>query len=128
MLAAQGQQVDLVLEFKVEDSLLVRRITGRWIHAASGRSYHLEFNPPKKAGFDDVTGEPLIQRSDDTEAALSKRLTVYHKQTEPILAHYQTTGILKSLDASKSVEAVWVEVQAQLNSQQPHDAPDPSWM
>jgi len=82
-------KIDRVLEFKVDDGILVERIEGRRIHAASGRSYHTKFNPPKVDGVDDVTGEPLMQRKDDTKEALEKRMSSYHSQTAPILDYYK---------------------------------------
>ena len=85
MFAESGKKVDKVIEFKVDDSALVERIEGRRIHKSSGRTYHVKFNPPKKEGFDDVTGEPLMQRADDTREALVTRLEAYHTQTSPIL-------------------------------------------
>ena len=78
MFAEQGKKIDRVIEFKVNDDILVERIEGRRIHAASGRSYHVRFNPPKVEGKDDITGEPLMQRKDDTKEALVTRLTAYH--------------------------------------------------
>ena len=76
-------KIDQVIEFKVPDEVLVERICGRLIHQASGRSYHVKFHPPKVAMKDDVTGEPLMKRSDDTEEALKKRLVAFHSQTKP---------------------------------------------
>jgi adenylate kinase len=81
MLAESGDKIDGVVEFKIDDKVLVDRITGRLVHAASGRSYHLLFNPPKREMVDDVTGEPLMHRSDDNAEALVKRLDAYHAQT-----------------------------------------------
>jgi len=94
-------------EALVNDDLLVARITGRLIHPASGRSYHKIFNPPKKEMTDDVTGEPLIQRSDDNEEALRKRLVTYHSQTAPVAGYYQKTGIWSGIDASQDPAKVW---------------------
>jgi len=107
MLAEQKQKLDHTLEFKIDDSLLVRRITGRLIHPASGRTYHREFLPPKDYMKDDVTGEPLIQRSDDNVDTLKKRLESYHKSTTPVLDYYRNKGILTTLDASKSCEEMY---------------------
>ena len=76
----------------------------------SGRSYHKVFNPPKKAGIDDATGEPLIQRSDDNVAALKKRLEVYHKQTVPVADYYKKKKIWSGVDAAQSPEAVWARM------------------
>ncbi|KAI5692558.1 hypothetical protein M8J76_011075 [Diaphorina citri] len=99
--------LDAVVEFSIDDSLLVRRITGRLIHLASGRSYHEEFAPPKKPMTDDVTGEPLIKRSDDNAEALKKRLESYHKQTTPLVDYYQKKGLHYQVDAAKSSREVF---------------------
>lgn len=107
MLNAKQRQLMHAVELQIDDGLLVSRITGRLVHPASGRSYHKVFNPPKQDMKDDVTGEPLIQRSDDNEAALKKRLETYHKQTTPVVGHYQKTGIWKPIDASQQPEQVW---------------------
>ncbi|GAM22284.1 hypothetical protein SAMD00019534_054590 [Acytostelium subglobosum LB1] len=112
MLDSDNKKIDHVLNFEIDDSLLVRRITGRLIHPASGRSYHKEFFPPKVEMKDDVTGEPLIQRSDDTEAVLSKRLASFHTNTTPVLAYYKNKGILSTLDASKSASFVSNHIRA----------------
>lgn len=80
--------IDHVLEIEVPDAVIIERMSGRWVHPASGRSYHVKFNPPKIAGKDDVTGEALIQRDDDKEATVTNRLAVYHAQTEPLIAYY----------------------------------------
>jgi len=90
MFKESGRTLDKVLEFKVDDNILVERISGRRIHKASGRTYHTKFNPPKVEGKDDVTGEPLIQRADDNEHVLKTRLDSYHKETEPILGYYKS--------------------------------------
>ena len=83
-----GVALDYVLEIDVPDASIVERMSGRRVHVASGRTYHLKFNPPKVAGKDDVTGEDLIQREDDKEETVKHRLAVYHAQTEPLLAYY----------------------------------------
>lgn len=83
-----GVAIDYVLEIDVPDSAIVERMSGRRIHPASGRSYHVKFNPPKVEGKDDVTGEDLIQRDDDKEETVKKRLHVYHEQTEVLLNYY----------------------------------------
>ncbi len=83
-----GVKLDVVLEIDVPDAAIIERMSGRRVHPASGRSYHLKFNPPKVAGQDDVTGEPLIQRDDDSEATVTKRLEVYQSQTRPLVAYY----------------------------------------
>jgi len=106
MFKSKKMQVDRVLEFKVNDDILVERIEGRRIHMASGRSYHTKFNPPKVDGKDDITGEPLIQRKDDTKEALEKRMLSYHSQTAPILDYYKARNILTTLDAMASIGTV----------------------
>ncbi len=80
--------VDAVVEIDVEDDEIIRRMSGRRVHLASGRTYHVVFNPPKVEGKDDVTGEALIQRDDDQEETVRKRLEVYHDQTEPLIDYY----------------------------------------
>ena len=83
-----GVPVDAVVEIDVPDEEIIKRMSGRRVHLASGRTYHVMFNPPKKEGKDDVTGEELIQRDDDQEETVKARLTVYHDQTEPLVAYY----------------------------------------
>jgi adenylate kinase len=84
-----GLEIDNVVEIAVDDEEIVKRISGRRMHEGSGRVYHLIYNPPKVAGLDDVTGEPLVQRKDDVEATVRHRLEVYHAQTKPLVAFYQ---------------------------------------
>ena len=85
---AAGVALDFVLEIDVPDEEIVARMGGRRVHLSSGRTYHVKFNPPKVEGKDDVTGEALIQRDDDKEATVRKRLEVYHSQTQPLVAYY----------------------------------------
>jgi adenylate kinase len=85
---AAGVKLDLVLEIDVPDSAIIDRMSGRRVHPASGRTYHVKNNPPKVDGQDDVTGEPLIQREDDREEIVRKRLVTYHEQTEPLVEYY----------------------------------------
>lgn len=80
--------LDYIVEISVRDEELISRLSGRRVHLASGRVYHVMFNPPKVEGIDDVTGEPLVHRSDDHEETIKKRLTVYHQQTEPLINYY----------------------------------------
>jgi adenylate kinase len=80
--------IDHVVEIDVDDEQIVRRLSGRRVHEASGRVYHVDFNPPKEEGVDDVTGEPLVQRADDTEDTVRRRLDVYREQTQPLVAFY----------------------------------------
>lgn len=84
-----GIKIDHVIEITVPDSEIISRMSGRRVHLASGRTYHVQYNPPKKAGFDDVTGEALIQREDDKEETVKKRLEVYHQQTKPLVDYYE---------------------------------------
>ncbi|MGA1740998.1 MAG: adenylate kinase [Pseudohongiellaceae bacterium] len=85
-----GIEIEHVLEIYVPDEEIVKRLSGRRVHPASGRVYHIEHNPPQREGIDDVTGEALIQREDDKEATIRKRLEVYHQQTLPLVDFYQT--------------------------------------
>jgi len=83
-----GVDLDYVLEISVDDDEIIKRMSGRRVHLASGRTYHVEFNPPKQPGKDDMTGEDLIQREDDKEETVRKRLSVYHEQTKPLVDYY----------------------------------------
>jgi len=127
MLSEEGACVTKVIEFDVPDQVLEERITGRWIHKKSGRSYHVKFAPPKsmkkswsgvidpESMKDDVTGEPLIQRPDDTASALKKRLAGYHNDTVPILKHYEPNGIVKSVNANQGMGDVWKHILGSLS-------------
>lgn len=84
-----GIDIDHVVEISVDDEEIVKRLSGRRVHPASGRIYHVEHNPPSQPGIDDETGEPLIQRDDDKEETVRKRLEVYKEQTQPLVAFYQ---------------------------------------
>lgn len=84
-----GVRIDRVIEIYVRDEEIVSRLSGRRVHEGSGRIYHVEHNPPKTVNVDDVTGEPLVQREDDLEETVRKRLEVYHRQTEPLVKFYQ---------------------------------------
>ncbi|KAI0561307.1 adenylate kinase [Gracilaria domingensis] len=107
MLRDNGMKgVDSVINFEIEDELLVKRITGRLFHPGSGRSYHAEFNPPKLPMKDDVTGEDLIRRSDDNEETLKKRLHSFHAKTSHVLDYYNKIGILHAVDASRPISEV----------------------
>ncbi|BCD98497.1 adenylate kinase [Marinagarivorans cellulosilyticus] len=89
-LLAAGVEIDHVIEIHVEDEEIVARLSGRRVHEASGRIYHVQHNPPKVDGIDDETGESLIQREDDKEETVRKRLAVYHDQTEPLVSFYRS--------------------------------------
>ncbi len=85
-----GVAIDHVVEIAVEDEEIVARLSGRRVHPGSGRVYHVQHNPPKVEGVDDETGEPLVQRDDDQEETVRKRLEVYHSQTSPLIDFYQS--------------------------------------
>ncbi len=87
-LKKMGVDIDYVIEINVDDEEIIKRMAGRRVHPGSGRTYHVEYNPPKQPGVDDVTGEPLIQRDDDKEETVRKRLEVYHEQTQPLVDYY----------------------------------------
>ncbi len=101
---AAGVPIDYVVEIDVADEEIVKRMSGRRVHVASGRTYHVVFNPPKVAGKDDVTGEDLIQRDDDQEETVKKRLDVYHAQTEPLVKYYGDWGKSGQAGAPKYVK------------------------
>ena len=111
---AANVRLDVVLEIDVPDSAIIERMSGRRVHQPSGRTYHIAFNPPKVAGKDDVTGEDLIQRVDDTEATVRHRLDVYQQQTRPLVGYYTAwaaTGDAdapryRKIDGTGSVEAI----------------------
>ncbi|UUE35285.1 adenylate kinase [Pectobacterium aroidearum] len=111
-----GINVDYVIEFAVPDELIIDRIVGRRVHAASGRVYHVKFNPPKVEGKDDVTGEDLTIRKDDHEDTVRKRLVEYHQQTAPLVSYYQNeadagnTRYFK-VEGTRKVEEVRAELE-----------------
>jgi adenylate kinase len=105
-LEALGVKIDHVIEINVADEEIVKRIAGRRMHPQSGRTYHVEFNPPKSQGVDDVTGQPLIQRDDDKEETVRKRLCVYHEQTKPLVGYYSATGRQVKFSSMAGVGAV----------------------
>jgi adenylate kinase len=119
-LKAAGVAIDAVIEIDVPDSEIVKRMSGRRAHLASGRTYHILYNPPKIDGKDDETGEDLVQREDDKENIVLDRLSVYHDQTQPLIAYYQ--GVAKSdtsvkyvrIDGTQAIDTVEKEIIAQL--------------
>lgn len=119
-----GIDVDYVVEISVDDDEIIKRMSGRRAHLASGRTYHLIYNPPKEEGKDDVTGEPLVQRDDDKEETVKKRLDVYHDQTEPLIDYYQTFAnsgegnapVYVKIDGIGTVEEIKNKVFAGLSS------------
>ena len=119
MLAELGEKVTKVLGLEVPDAILEERICGRWIHKSSGRSYHIKFNQPKvmePVMLDDVTGEPLMQRSDDTAEVLTARLATYHSQTVPVFTHYeQNVGVCYHVNADQAIDTVWEEIKSAMD-------------
>ncbi|TMH37491.1 MAG: adenylate kinase [Betaproteobacteria bacterium] len=119
-----GVAIDYVLEIDVPDAAIIERMSGRRVHAASGRTYHIRYNPPKVPDRDDATGEPLIQRDDDREETVKKRLEVYHAQTEPLVAYYADWAAsgdprapkYRKVDGMGSVETIRAAVLAALKS------------
>ncbi|XP_045158212.2 GTP:AMP phosphotransferase AK3, mitochondrial-like [Mercenaria mercenaria] len=105
----EREPLDVVLNLNIPDYIIIDRIKGRWTHAPSGRIYHTEFNPPKVPGKDDVTGEPLIQRDDDKEETVRKRLEGYQEMTQPVLQFYRDHGILEEFKGKYSNE-IWPHV------------------
>ena len=120
-LVTAGVELDAVVEIAVEDEEIVQRIAGRRVHEGSGRVYHVVYNPPKVAGKDDVTGEDLVQRKDDTEETVRHRLSVYHDQTKPLVNFYQKLGAANGkpkyshIEGVGSVEAITAKVLAALS-------------
>ncbi|CAB0149679.1 Adenylate kinase [Pseudidiomarina piscicola] len=110
-----GIDVDVVLEFAVPDDVIVQRMSGRRVHPGSGRVYHVQHNPPKTEGKDDVTGDDLIIRDDDKEETVRKRLAIYHEQTEPLVAYYrkladQGQTAFHKVDGTRDVETISQEL------------------
>ncbi|WP_069470387.1 adenylate kinase [Candidatus Marithrix sp. Canyon 246] len=99
-----GVPIDYVVEIAVDDAEIVKRMAGRRVHLASGRTYHVQYNPPKVEGKDDATGEDLIQRDDDQEETVKQRLKVYHEMTEPLVAYY-----LKAAEADNAAKYIRIE-------------------
>lgn len=110
MLNKRKMKLDAAVEFGIDDKLLISRITGRLIHPASGRSYHETHAPPKVPMKDDITGEPLVKRSDDNEEALKKRLATYHTQTLPLVDYYALQGVHYYINAAQSAEKVFKDI------------------
>ena len=110
-MTTSGIKVDHVIEFDVDDEVIVERMSGRRVHPGSGRVYHLRYNPPKVEGVDDETGEALAIRPDDQEETVRKRLGIYHEQTKPLIAYYSKAAAAGSceyhkLDGTQPVEQV----------------------
>ena len=111
MLAGKNQQIDMVLRLLVKDEVLVQRIAGRRFHLESGRSYHVEFNPPEISGKDDLTGDYLIQRADDNEDVIKSRLEIYREQTEPLVKYYEEKSVLVSIDGLGTPDEIFARIK-----------------
>ncbi|UXI22359.1 G patch domain and ankyrin repeat-containing protein 1 [Sarcoptes scabiei] len=110
LLAKRDSKLNSVVEFKIDDDLLIKRINGRLVHEPSGRTYHEVFNPPKVPMKDDITNEPLKHRLDDNEQSLKKRLNAFHTQTSPLVDFYQKKNILFTIDATKKTNEVFDDI------------------
>ena len=109
--------IDQVIYLSIDEEEIISRMSGRRVHLASGRSYHIAHNPPKKEGFDDITGEALIQREDDSPEVIKKRLSVYYNETEPLLEFYKNKELkFIEIDASKSVDEVANSIRHSISS------------
>lgn len=117
MLKRNNLTLDHIFNLVVDEDAVVKRFAGRRIAPESGRTYHIEFNPPKTTGVCDETGEKLVQREDDKEEVVRHRLTVYHEQTEPVLNHYREQGRLEEVDGMQSVDEVFSELRSQFGSE-----------
>ncbi|XP_044302772.1 GTP:AMP phosphotransferase AK3, mitochondrial isoform X1 [Varanus komodoensis] len=114
--------IDTVIDLDVPFETIQQRLTARWIHPASGRVYNLEFNPPKVAGHDDDTGEPLVQREDDKPETVMKRLKSYEAQTKPVLEYYRCKGVLHSFSGTET-NKIWPHVHRFLQTKLPDITP-----
>ena len=95
-LKEKGIKIDCVIEIMVDDDEIIQRMSGRRVHTASGRTYHIKYNPPKQENIDDETGEPLIQRPDDNEETVRKRLAIYHDHTSPLVDFYKKSSLVQN--------------------------------
>ena len=114
-----GVKIDYVINIKVDDEAIIERMSGRLLHPASGRVYHLKYKPPKISGKDDLTGEPLVHRKDDEEQTVRKRLEIYHAQSSPLIDYYQhlksnNTGspVYETISGMGETNAVWAKIEA----------------
>ncbi len=107
--------VDHAVNFSAPKEVIIKRLSGRRVAKHSGKIYHLETNPPQVPGTCDVTGEPLIQRPDDTEEAIEKRLEVYNRQSAPLVGYYRDLGLLREVDASSNPEAIFNEFTSKIS-------------
>jgi adenylate kinase len=111
LLSKEGRKLDKVIELKVNEDELFDRVEGRRVHLASGRTYHVKYNPPKQDMTDDITGEPLVHRNDDKKEVLKDRLEVYNKKTAPVSTYYASKGLLQSINAMKAIDQVYGDIK-----------------
>lgn len=114
LLKKTNKKLDKVIELKIDPEELYERIEGRRVHVDSGRTYHVKFNPPKREGLDDVTGEPLIHRNDDKRDVLKSRLDVYNSKTAPIADYYKKHNILSTIKATGNINGIYNQIQNNL--------------
>jgi len=111
MLEVSKSKLDQAIEFAIEDNIVVKRLAGRRIDPQSGRTYHVDFHPPKIPGLDDISGKPLILRDDDKPDVIKKRLQSYHQQTTPVIGYYKKQNILTTVDASQKESDVYNKIR-----------------
>ena len=105
------QQLNYVIVIEVDDDAIVNRMGGRRVHPASGRIYHIKFNPPKKDNIDDITGEELIIRKDDKEKTVRKRLEIYHNTTSPLISYYSKENVVSNIDGNQGINKVFSTIK-----------------
>ena len=110
----RDKKIDKVININVPEDVIIERISGRRVNVSTGKVYHIKFNPPKVEGIDDETGEKLIQREDDTEAAVKERLDVYNKHTSVLIDYYNKKGILVTIDGAKTPDEVFDQIKKSL--------------
>ncbi|XP_060764463.1 GTP:AMP phosphotransferase AK3, mitochondrial isoform X2 [Neoarius graeffei] len=113
--------VDTVINLDVPFDTIKERLTSRWVHLSSGRVYNIDFNPPRIPGLDDVTGEPLTQRDDDTPETVTRRLKAYENQTQPVLEYYRSKGVLETFSGTET-NKIWPHVHTFLAKKIPQSA------
>jgi adenylate kinase len=111
MLNKKKDKIDHVVNFEIDDDVVVRRISGRVSHPGSGRVYNTYFAPPRVPGKDDVTGEPLVQRTDDREDVIRKRLGMYHQYADELVAYYRRKNLIRTVNAQQSIETVYNQIK-----------------
>ena len=116
LLNAINQELDIAILLKLDDEIIVKRMSGRRVHPDSGRVYHIIYNPPKAADKDDVSGEDLIIRPDDQEDTVRNRLKVYENQTSPLIEYYNKLNILHSIDAEGSIEEINTRIKQAIDN------------